>query len=70
MSEDAVEEWAMEVGVVEVGDKRCVVVVRAIVIIVKVNGVSGHPTPIEVNMSTIGGWIAFKVEFGVEVVDP
>ena len=70
MSEDAVEEWAMEVGVVEVGDKGCIVVVRAIVIGVEIGWVSGHPTPVEMNVSTICGWITFNVKFGVEVIDP
>ena len=64
------EEWAMEVGVVEVGDKGCIVVVRAIVVVVEVNGVGGYPTPVEVDMSTVSGWITFNVEFGIEVVDP
>ena len=55
---------------IKVRDQGCIGIVRAIVVVVEVDGVGGHPTLVEVDMSTVGGWITFNVEFGIEVVDP
>ena len=70
MGKDAMGERSVEVCMMKVENEKGIVVVRAVVIVVKVDGVGGHPTPVEVDMSTVGGWITFNVEFGIEVVDP
>ena len=69
MGKDAVGERSVEMCMMKVGDEGGIVVVRAIVVVVKVEGVGSHSTPVEVNMLTVGGWITFDVEFGIEVVD-
>ena len=70
MGKDAVGERSREVCMMKIGDERGVVIVGAVVIVVKVNGVGCNPTPVEVNMSTVGVWVTFDVEFGIEVVNP
>ena len=70
MGKDAEGERSVEVCMMEVGDERGIVVVGAIVIVVKVDGVGCNPLPVEVNMSTVGVWVTFDVEVGIEVVNP
>ena len=70
IGQDSVVEGAREVGMVEIGDKGCVGRVWSIVVVFIINGVSSNAVTVDVDVSSVEEGVAFKVEFGVKVVDP
>ena len=70
LRKDTVEEGSCRVCMMEIGDERGVVVVGAVVVVIKDDGVGYDLSPVDVNMSAVGGWVTFDVKVGIEVVNP
>ena len=70
IGQDSVVEWAGKVGMVEIWNKGCVGRVWSIVVVFIIDGVSSDSATVDVDVSSVEEGVAFKVEFGVKVVDP
>ena len=64
------EKWSLKVGMREVRDQWCIGVIRAVIVVVVVDGIRENSAAVDVYPSAIGVRIELSVEFGVEVVDP
>ena len=69
-SDCLMEERSFEVSMREVRDQGCIGVIRAIIVVVVVDGIRENSAAVDVYPSAIGVRIELSVEFGVEVVDP
>ena len=69
-SDCLMEKRSLEVSMREVRDQGCIGVVRAIIVVVVVDGIRENSAAVDVYPSAIGVRIKLSVEFGVEVVDP
>ena len=69
-SDCLMEERSLEVSMREVRDQWCVGVIRAVIVVVVVDGIRENSAAVDVYPSAIGVRIKLSVEFGVEVIDP
>ena len=69
-SDSLMEERSLKVSMREVRDQGCIGVIRAIIVVVVVDGIRENSAAVDVYPSAIRMRIEFSVEFGVEVVDP
>ena len=65
-----VKERAFKVSMRDVRNQGCIGIVRAIVVVFKVNGVRLDLAAIDIDASAIGMRVELSMEFSVEVVDP
>ena len=70
VSDCLMEKRSLEVSMREVRDQGCIGVIRAIKVVVVVDGIRENSAAVDVYPSAIGVRIELCVEFGVEVVDP
>ena len=64
------EKRSLKVSMREVRDQGCIGVIRAVIVVVVVDGIRENSAAVDVYPSAIRMRIEFSVEFGVEVVDP
>ena len=65
-----VEKRSLEVSMREVRDQWCIGVIRAVIVVVVVDGIRENSAAVDVYPSAIGVTITLSVEFGDEVIDP
>ena len=64
------EKRSLKVSMREVRDQWCIGVIRAVIVVVVVDGIRENSAAVDVYPSAIGVRIKLSVEFGVEVIDP
>ena len=69
-SDCLMEERSLKVSMREVRDQWCIGVIRAVIVVVVVDGIRENLAAVDVYPSAIGVRIELCMEFGVEVVDP
>ena len=69
-SDCLMEKRSLKVSMREVRDQWCIGVIRAVVVVVVVDGIRENSAAVDVYPSAIGVRIELGMEFGVEVVDP